>query len=300
MRPAGLTLFALLVGVSAMSAQQPGAPGKVPAAPGVPPPLPPAVAPADQKLDGHLAAWERRMADVKNFRFELNLKRADPAATGVFKNEKEYVGVVLGMKPNYAILRLDYAADLNNKTLKKKDYEAFICDGKAVYAYSGLAETITEHKLPDPNTNPAGATNNLILDFVSGMKATELKERFDIKLFKEDQYYIYLEIKPLLGKDKEEFKQLRLALYGPKTSFPYLPAQVYMVKPNDTTEQWKLTNPQTDIQGIGPQHFKYMDVPGFRVQKAPQQPAAVVRPGVPTPPNPNTAVRPGVRTPPRP
>ena len=286
MRPAGLTLLALLVGVTAVWAQQPGAPGGVPAAPGVPPPLPPAIAPANQKLDGHLAAWEKKMADVKNFRFELALQRKDPAAAGVFKNDKDYVGLVLGLKPNYARLRLDYKDDLNNKELKRKDYEAFICDGKAVYAYSGLQQTITKHKLPDPKTSPAGATGSLILDFVSGMKAKELKERFEISLFKEDEHYIYLDIKPILDKDKEEFKQLKLALFGPKTAFPYLPAQVYMVKPNDTTEQWKLSNPQTDIQGIGPQHFMYEDVPGFKVQEAPQQPATMVRPGVPTPPRP--------------
>ncbi len=299
MRYPGFALLALMVGITAAWAQQPGAPGGVPPTPGVPPPLPPAVAPADQKLDGHLAAWEKKMADVKNFRFELELERKDPAAAGVFKNEKKYVGVVLGLKPNYAILRLDYEADLNNKELKRKDYEAFICDGKAVYAYSGLSQTITKHKLPDPKTNPAGATGSLILDFVSGMKSKELKERFEINLFNETEHYIYLEIKPILGKDKEEFKQLKLALFGPKTAFAYLPAQVYMVKPNDTTEQWKLKNPQTDIQGIGPQHFKYEDVPGFTVQEAPQQPVNAVRPGVPTPP-PGGAVRPGVPTPGRP
>ena len=160
-------------------------------------------APADKKLDSYLDSWERTMTGLTNFRFELALiRKVDPAATGVFKTDKEYVGVILCMKPNFAILRLDYVPDLNNKEKKKKDYEAFICDGKAVYVYSGLDETITKHKLPDPKTNPAGATDNFILDIMTGMKAKDVKQRFDIKLFNEDQYYIYLDIKPLQDRDK--------------------------------------------------------------------------------------------------
>lgn len=277
MRPAGFTLLAFFLGVASLTAQQPG----VPQVPGVPPPLPPAAAAPDQKLDGHLAAWERTMSDLKNFRFELDLTRKDPVAAGVFKNTKEYTGVVLCMKPNFARLRLDFKAD-------PKDFEAYICNGKAVYAYSGLQKTITEHKLPDPKQSPAGATDNLILDFMTGMKAADIKKRFDIKLFKEDEYYIYLDIKPILGKDKQEFAQLRLALCGPKTGeAAYMPAQVFMVKPNQESELWKLTKPQKNLPGIDAKVFQYENVPGFRYQKAPEDRApAAVRPGVPTPPVP--------------
>ena len=49
----------------------------------------------------------------------------------------------------------------------------------------------------------------------------------------------------------------------------YLPAQVYLVKPNDETEQWKLTKPMTNIPNLDPKVFQYENVPGFRFQKAP-------------------------------
>ena len=147
------------------------------------------------------------------------------------------------MKPNLARLRLDNAAD-------PKDFEAFICNGKSVYAYNGLQKTITEHKLPDPKTNPAGATDNLILDFVSGMKAKDLKARFDIAIFKEDADYVYLDIKPLVGKDKQDIQQLRLALYQARhAQVAYLPAQIYLVRPNGETEQWKLAQSHDEHQG---------------------------------------------------
>ena len=118
------------------------------------------------------------------------------------------------------------------------------------------------------------------------MKAKDLKDRFDIKLFKEDEFYIYLDIIPKLGKDKQDIQQLRLALYGPKTASAYLPAQVYLVKPNGETEQWKFTKPMTNIPNLDPRKiFEYENVAGFRFQKAPDGNApAPVRPGQPTPP----------------
>jgi len=278
MRTTGLALLAVTIAGASGLAQSP----VVPATGAVPPPLPAAVAAPDQKLDAHLAGWEKRMQNLNNFRFDLSLKRTDPSAA-IFKGETIMTGSVLCMKPNLARLRLDNAAD-------PKDFEAYICNGKSVYAYNGLQKTITEHKLPDPRTNPGGGTDNLILDFVSGMKARDLKGRFDLTLRQEDADYIYLDIKPLLGKDKQEFKQLRLALYQPRhVQVAYLPAEIYLVRANGETEHWKLTKPMTEIKDLNRKVFEFEDVPGFRFQLAPDQKAApVVRPGQPTPP-----VRPG-------
>jgi len=258
MRPAGFTLAAFLIGVTVVSGQQP----VPPAAPGGQvPPLPPAAAPAavptDPKLDTHLAGWEKNMGGLINFRFVLELKRTD----AVFKADKTYSGVVLCMKPNFAVLRL------NNDTDKTgTDYEAFICDGKAVFEYNGLAKSITEWKLPAPGAG-GGATDNMMLDFLSGMKAKDAKTRFDMKLFNEDAHYVYLDVKPLNPKDKAEFTQLRMALYGPNTKWPYLPAQVVMSKPNGDTEQWKFKDPQTNIPNLTAAHFAAQKIPGWSMQE---------------------------------
>ena len=181
----------------------------------------------------------------------------------MFKREREYTGVVLCMKPNLAVLRLDYTGD-------KNDYEAFICDGKTVFAYSGRDKTITKINLPQ---NQPGV-DNLMLDFLAGMKAKDVKERFDITLFKTDENYIYLDIKPLRAGDQREFTHLRLALYGPgpaTKAVAYLPAQVYMLKPNGDSEMWKFTNSQTDIPGVAPADFGYKPIKGWTVLDAPQQ-----------------------------
>jgi TIGR03009 family protein len=275
MRSAGFIFAASLIAASVVSAQPPTVPGQ-PVTP-VPPPAPAAKA-ADPKLDGHLGEWEKKMASVKNVRTEISLKRTDT----VFKKDTNYTGVVLCMKPNYAILRLDNAADM---TPTKIDYEAYICDGKSVFVYEGLKKTVTEIKIPQ---NQAGV-DNLMLDFLAGMKAKDAKERFDITLFNTDEHYIYLDIKPLRPADQREFQQLRLALYGPgpKTAqFAYLPAQVYMMKPSGDTEVWKFSNTMVDIPKVTADVFKFTEVPkGWNFQQAPQGPIG----GNPMPPG---AVRP--------
>ncbi|HVL15997.1 MAG TPA: TIGR03009 domain-containing protein [Gemmata sp.] len=269
MRYAGFTLAVVLIGVVAAHAQQPvaGAPVAPPGAPGAAP---------GNRLDAHLDGWEKKMGDLTNFRFVLSLKRTNPT----FPNApKSYSGVVLCMKPNYAVLRLNYDADKTGN-----EYEAFICDGKKVYEYNGLARTITHWPLPDPKASPAGATDNLMLDFLSGMKARDAKDRFDITLYKEDEkgHYIYLDVKPKLAKDKAEFQQLRMALYGPNTKYTYLPAQVFLVKPGGDTEQWSFKEPQTNIPGLTAKDFTYQKVAGFRDEEGkPPAPQGAARPGMP-------------------
>lgn len=270
MRRMGFTLAVLFIAGIPASAQQPIPPGAPTAAP---PAAPPVVNPAPPAgaLDIHLAAWEKKMSNLINFRVELALTRKE----AVFNKTKDYTGVMLCMKPSYAIMRLDYTGDRT-----KSDYEAYICNGKSLFVYSGIDRTITEHKLPAPATNSGGQTDNLMIDFLSGMKAADAKRRFELTIFKEDDYYVYLDIKPLMDKDKLDFQQARLALYGPKTKFAYLPAQMYIVRSNGDSEQWKLTNPQTDLPGIDHTVFQYKDVPGFTSRQAPPQPqGSAVRPG---------------------
>jgi TIGR03009 family protein len=280
MRSAGF--LSVLLAASVVSAQPPAVPGR-PVTP-APPPAAAAKAP-DPRLDAHLDAWEKKMSGVVNVRTEISLKRTDV----VFKKDTNYTGVVLCMKPNLAVLRLDNAADPT-----KTDYEAYICDGKSLYVYEGLKKTVTEIKIPQ---NQAGV-DNLMLDFLAGMKAKDAKQRFDISLFKTDDYYIYLDIKPLRPADQREFKHLKLALYGPgpaTAKFAYLPAQVFMLKPNDDTEVWKFTNTQIDLAGVDAKAFKFVPIPGWKQQQAPQQPmggaavpaGGIVRPnagGAPMPP----------------
>ena len=272
MRVAGVILAVLLVAAcpprrGRVVYVQPYVVPAVPVVVGTSDPPPVAIAPAPHEkvaetaLDRHLSAWEEKTAGITNLRVEITLKRTD----AVFKKDANFSGVVLCMKPNFFVARLDNA-DYPTET----DYEAYICDGKAVYAYNGIQKTITQIDLP--KNQPS--VDNLILDFLTGMKAKDAKERFDITLFKTDEHYLYLDIKPRLSKDRREFEQLRVALYGPGSDtekFVYLPAQVYILKPNGDSESWKFTNPQVNLPDVDAKAFQFVEIKdkGWKFQKAP-------------------------------
>src|SRR5579862_4600472 len=146
MRLLGFTLAVLAIGIGkTLALAQP--PGGAP----LPPAQPPAVAPQAPNLDAHLAGWEQNMSAVKNFVVKIALTRTD----SVFKKEKKYTGSVACMKPNLAVLRLEYTQD-------PKDYEALICDGKSFFVYNGLEKSITEHKIPNAAANLGAAPDNLM------------------------------------------------------------------------------------------------------------------------------------------
>jgi TIGR03009 family protein len=98
----------------------------------------------------------------------------------------------------------------------------------------------------------AGATLGLGYDLLMGMDPLALRDRFDVSLFKADANYIYLDLKPRADRDRAAFQHIRLALYGPgpdTAKAAYLPAQVYVLKPNGDTEVWKFANPQVNLRG---------------------------------------------------
>jgi len=257
MRPVGMTLAALVLAALAAPAQ---------------PPAPPPVAgqvPADPRLDEHLNGWQKTMGGLTNFHATFELTKTE----AVFKKNRQYKGSVLCMKPDFARLRQDSETD-------KADYEAYISNGKAIYAYNGLEKSVTEFKL-NPAAGAAGA-DNLMLDFLKGMNAAVAKQRFQIALFKEDATYVYLDIKPVLGKDKQEFEQVRFALLGPgvKAPFtPYMPAQVWVLKPNGDTELWKFGGQQTNIPGVDAKSFQYVEIKGWTFKQAPSAPPPPAFPG---------------------
>ncbi|MDY3552083.1 TIGR03009 domain-containing protein [Gemmata sp. JC717] len=229
----------------------------------------------DPKLDAHLEAWEKKMAGVVNLRSDVTLTRTD----SVLKRATTFKGSALCMKPTFARVRLENAADQT-----KRDYEAWICNGKAVYVYNGLAKTVSEFELPKLGRG----ADNLLLDFLAGMKAKDVKERFKVALSATDEYYVYLAIEPVLGNDQREFKHILLALYnaGPKTAaVSYLPAEIRILKPNDDLESWKFSGLKVDVPNVDAKLFQYEEIKGWELRKPPPQPIA----GGPTP---GTPVRP--------
>lgn len=255
MRRLGPTLAALFSALTVATAQPP-----VPGQPPLPPGQPAAQPGADPRVAQHLAGWEKTMKALVNFSAEFELVRTN----NVFKKDRVYGGSVLCMKPNFALLRIE-------NTSNKADYEAFLSTGKSVYHYDGPKTTITEFKL-----NPAGGADNLMLEFLGGMKAADAQQRFRISFVSDDQNYIVLAIDPLLARDKQEFLQARLALLAPTNvaRLPaYLPATVWLQQPNGDTELWKLRKHATDSPGVDAKLFEFKGpIKGWTYQQAPAAP----------------------------
>ena len=120
------------------------------------------------------------------------------------------------------------------------------------------------------------------------MKAKQLKDRFELKLVKEDEHYVYIDIKPILAKDKQEFQQLRLALYGPgpKTGeLAYLPGAGLhreAERRDGTVEDDGAEGQRSGNYGEGVPVRERARVPFPASSRSRAGPA--VRPGQPTPP----------------
>jgi len=266
MRPTRITLAVLLAAATAAWAKlPPNSPiGPVPpAVPAQPPAVP--LAQANAKLNEHIQAWEKKMQGLTNFRSNFEMTSKD----SIFQKQQTYSGVVLCMKPNFGIVRRDNQAD-------NRDYEAYLCNGKSIFAYNGLQKRITEYPIPANEAAGAaefpifrifpalaGESSNLMLDFLGGITADEAQKRFDISLHQEDESYIYFEIRPILPKDKMQFDLIRLALFGPNTKHAYLPAQILLQYQNGDTITWKFKEPQFNLPGVNKSNFEFKNVEGL-------------------------------------
>lgn len=241
-------------------------PPQPPAVPVMPQPAPPgpvvAARTIDPEVEKHLKAWEEKTAGVNSLRTDVSLVRRD----AVFKKETKHSGVVLLLRPNYFVLRLD-----NDDDKTKADYEWYLCDGKTVYVSSGAEKMIREFPLPLkwPVGGLLSAAKNPLLNLVIDTKAKDIAERFDVTVFKTDTNYVYLDLQPRSDTDKREVDRVRMALYGPKTEFAYLPAQVAVVRPNGDTELWKFSDPKANTLDIKPSNFAFAPVKGFGGLKPP-------------------------------
>lgn len=229
---------------------------------------------AKSQLAVHLKGWEARAAGVVNVRVEVELTRTDALTHKVTR----FRGPFLHMRPGSAVLRLDNVADKTGA-----DYEAYIRNGDVMYAYSGAAKTVTEFR-----TGAAGEGDPLerrlarffrppvfehvALELLTGTGAG-LGERFEVALLKTDENYVYFDLEPRTDRDRAAVRYLRLALYGPgpnTAKASYLPAKVYVLKPNGDTEVWAFTNPQINVAGVEEKHFRRVEVsePGWTFRRA--------------------------------
>ncbi|HWG41962.1 MAG TPA: TIGR03009 domain-containing protein [Gemmataceae bacterium] len=230
MRSYGLVLAALLqasLTVSAQQAQQ---------APATPP-----AAPADDKaLDGYLQKWEGAMKDVTSLGAQL--VRIDKDRT--FNTVQKLAGEAWYMKAGSGATALNLALlEMRLEGRDKKEIkEKFICTGTYIYQFLPDQKEIRYYEMPKPKQGQVAEDNLLSLLF--GMKAEDAKRRYSLKMAKEDQYYIYVDIAPRSSADKSDFQRARLVLN--KTNF--LPRQLWFEHANGNEVMWDIPNVQLNMK----------------------------------------------------
>lgn len=229
-------------------------------------PITPAPAPNAARLDQLLQRWEQEMKNIQTLTAELNRTMLDKTYQGT----EVYTGSAKYMKPNFALLEMQ-------KKSNPQVYEKYMCSGTFLYEWVPGSKVIRAHELPPPKAGQVGDDN--FLSFLFGMKAEEAKRRYDLKLVKEDEWYVYIEVLPRFPADKADFQKSRLVLN--KSSF--LPRQVWFEQPNGNETTWDIPKIQSGTAikreefapPTPPQGWNTVRVP--RAEAA-QQPPRVVRP----------------------
>ncbi len=271
MRYSWLVLAGSLLSGTLSQAQQPPAQPYVPQPPAQPAQAapPPQVGAASPRLDQLLQRWEQEMKGVQTLvtqctRTELN---------NVNMTTEVFVGTAKYMRPNRALLEMQ-------KKTNAQIYEKYICNGNSLYEYRPQTKQLRIHDLPQ------GAADDGFLSFLFGMKAEEAKRRYDLKLVKEDQWWIYLEIIPRLPADKADFQKARLVL----SASTFLPRELWFQQPNGNEVKWDMPQLQANVQ-LNEKDFTPPSPPtDWNVQRVPRAEAAprtdmpprVVRPAQPT------------------
>jgi TIGR03009 family protein len=189
-------------------------------------PTPPA--PDPKKLDEYLQRWEQEMQKIQTLSATLERTQKDAA----FQVEKKFTGYAQYMKAGSGQTVLNLAILEMKEEGKKEFCEKYICTGTFLYQFRPSEKAVYAHRLPTPKPGQVGDDN--FMSFLFGMKAAQAKEKYGLELSREDQYYIYVEVKPRTQQDKEEFKRAQIVL----SKETFLPRQLWFEKPTGDQVVW--------------------------------------------------------------
>ncbi len=232
--------------------------GQLPGGGGSPPvKAAPAPTPPDEKTARHLVEWEAAMKKVERYYAKATMTETNV----LLKREAKFDVSLWLMTPNLARMDMGKAA-AKDKDPNPPD-KMIISTGKTIYEYDAARKVRTSAAL-----GPGGAGNNLLLDLMSGPSAKGLAGRFTITTGKEDENFIFLEVKPVFAVDKEEFESLTVVLCGTKfKERAYIPRMVVMRRDaGQTTEAWDFEDPKVNPKGIDATTFTPVDLnqPGMK------------------------------------
>ena len=109
--------------------------------------------------------------------------------------------------------------------------EKFVCTGTYFYLFNPEQKEIQARELPRP-TPGAMPDDNFLGMF--GLRVEDAKRRYNLKLAKQDDFYIYIDILPRFRRDQAEFEWARIVLN--KSNFVPATAAVHVQPGNNGTQ----------------------------------------------------------------
>lgn len=249
MRTLGLTCTAFLLCTMPLAAQGPA----------------PSPQPGPEQLDQLLKAWEQRMTGIDALATKCNRTDVHPLT----KKQTTYIGDAAFMKPNMARIDLTHQDEVGKKDSEKMNFERMFCNGQYIYEYSPKDKLIIIHDVPknDPTAD------NMILAFLRGMKADDLKKRFSVTLSKQTEWYAYLYIQPKTDADKQDFTAAQLTIWvkNPnqqgQPSLTMMPARLWYRQPNGKEVTYLFSDMQPNGK-VDKESFVPRRIEGYAVKKA--------------------------------
>lgn len=240
-------------------------PGQAPAATPVPPQN---TATPAARLDALLKRWEVEMQAVQTAAAQCSRTNLDKT----FGSMTTFDGVLKFMKPDLVMVEM-------HRRNKPEVFEKYVFTGTYLYEYAQDRKEIRVHDLTDGK--PAGQQVDNQMSLMMGMKAEAAKERYDLRLGREDQWYYYVDILPKRPTDKQDFKRARLVL----TKDRFLPRQIWFEEANGNEVTWEV--PRVEVgsvlnrtefaQPTLPAGWKFAPQPRQNAPRA-EAPARIIRP----------------------
>ena len=188
-------------------------------------------------LDDHLNSWESRMREVQSL--QATIKREDK--NKVYGATKKLSGLAYYAKSGTGATALNMAALELTEEKKTEFTEKIVCTGTYLYQYVPPQKEIRAY--PIAKSKPGQVGEDSFLGFLFGMKAVDAKKNYDLKLFKVDAYYVYIDVAPKTAAGKADFTRARMVL--DKTT--YMPRQLWFEEANGNEITWDIPRIQQGL-----------------------------------------------------
>lgn len=195
------------------------------------------IAPVDPKLDALLKDWERKTAGIKTLhgvhtRKEFNTVFAsEEQSEGMFFFEAPDKGRIdiKGMTPEKGQISRKKDPQGNPYQIKPGRDQIWICNGQQILMVDPPQKQYERMPIP-----PEMQGNNIIrspLPFLFGMKAEDMKRRFQMKWLKEyPDGAVLIEVVPRTREDSQNYSKAYVKL---NTTY-YIPSDVQLADPGGT------------------------------------------------------------------